>query len=48
VGPFKRRNCHRWSAAPYVASHTSQELKMDKPAVLITGAVTVDGGKTAG
>jgi NAD(P)-dependent dehydrogenase (short-subunit alcohol dehydrogenase family) len=32
---------------PYPASHTSQELKMDKPVVLITGALTGIGRATA-
>src|SRR6266404_4074997 len=35
------------AATPYVSSHTSQELKMDKPVVLITGALTGIGRAAA-
>src|SRR3982074_70045 len=37
----------RWSAAPYAASHKSQELKMDKSVILITGALTGIGRAAA-
>src|SRR5437016_3383224 len=35
------------AATPYVSSHTSQELKMDKPVVLVTGALTGIGRAAA-
>src|SRR5260370_38003840 len=35
------------TTGPYPLSHTSQELKMDKPVVLITGALTGIGRAAA-
>src|SRR6202023_2142922 len=47
-GPLRgRRTWRRWSAAPYAASHKSQELKMDKSVILITGALTGIGRAAA-